>query len=315
PGRQIVQVSPGDYAGSCIEPVPYHAVGSITLPAGAAQTVTAWWIIDGVAGPKLDIPFPAATQPRAYLMNSRWSLDGNAAGAHAVGLMVQGGPAQPDTRSYTFTCDDGPNDAILTLSHIQITHYGGDCDNTFAMNMGALFMTDRPAEVKYRLIADDHRGPILTRTLKPGVTNTLSDFWNQPRQSGSGSSTARIEVLNHNKPVAQQTYSWTCEPKDPNPGTVRIGRLKTSAHHGDCTRLPQQSVWTSFYAAPGTEISYRWVIDGKPGETQTRIVGEGGFSPHQHNWRAQARTGGTVAVEVLNHNKPTKQGLYQVHCT
>ncbi|NRQ34569.1 hypothetical protein HII36_22405 [Nonomuraea sp. NN258] len=315
PGRQIVLVSPGDYIGSCVEPVPYHATGSITLPAGAAQTVTAWWIIDGVAGPKLDIPFPASTQARAYLMNSRWSLGKDAAGTHQVGLMVQGGPVQPDTRSYTFTCDDGPNDATLTFRYARVPHHTGDCDAPFALNAAALFMTDRETQVKYRLVADGKPGPVRTKTLKPNLRNELDDLWNVPRQTGSGSGTVRIEVLNHNKPYVQYPYTWTCVPKEPDPGTVRIGSVVSESYHGDCSLRPSTQASARLHAAPGTAISFRWLVDGRAIHILTQTTGPDGFTDTtSSNWAANP-SGGTLAIEVVNHNKPVKQVAYQVQCT
>ncbi|MFF5107860.1 hypothetical protein [Streptosporangium sp. NPDC000509] len=41
--------------------------------------------------------------------------------------------------------------------------------------------------------------------LKPGVVQTIGDFWNKSTQS-SGNGTVRLEVLNHNKPTKQAAY-------------------------------------------------------------------------------------------------------------
>ncbi|GAA0851026.1 hypothetical protein GCM10009525_76240 [Streptosporangium amethystogenes subsp. fukuiense] len=314
PGRQIVELTPGDYAGTCVEPVAYRATGRVTLPAGAAQQVTYWWLVDGAAWQKQVLDFPASAQARSQDVSASWTLGAAGGGAHKVGLMVEGGPSQPDERSYTFTCDEGPNDANVTFRYVLVPLYAGDCDRSFSMRVDGLFTTDRETEVRYRLVADGQPGPVRSQVLKPGVVQTIGDFWNKSAQS-SGNGTVRLEVLNHNKPFTQQTYSWTCVPKDPTPGAVRIGGLTSVAYHGDCDAAPYPTAWATLQAAPNTEISYRWVIDGKPDETRTHKAESSGFLNIQaFHWTRSSKTSGTVAIEVLNHNKPTKQAAYPVNC-
>jgi hypothetical protein len=40
----------------------------------------------------------------------------------------------------------------------------------------------------------------------------------------------RVEILNHNKPIKQEAYSWTCALADPSPGTVQITGVQTDAY-------------------------------------------------------------------------------------
>lgn len=87
------------------------------------------------------------------------------------------------------------------------------------------------------------------------------------------------------------------------------------AYYGDCAEAPYPTAHATLLAAPGTEISYRWVVDGKPQDTFTRKIGDGGFLQAQaFHWHRNPKTDGVVRFEVLNHNKPSMEAAYPIHC-
>ncbi|MFI6741655.1 hypothetical protein ACIBI9_52835 [Nonomuraea sp. NPDC050451] len=314
PVPQIVDVTPGDYEGSCLEPVPYQATGRISLQAGPARKVTYWWILDGVKWAPQTVDFPAGDQPRTREVSATWSLDSGRNGTHTLGLAADGGPAEPAEREFSFTCADEGGDAKLTFEYMLTPHFTGQCDGLFSLRADAMVVTDREADIKYRLVVDGKPGTLRTETLKPGVRAKIGDFWySNTRSSGSG--VVRLEILNHNKPAKQEPYTWTCTQPDPSPGTVQITEIESVGYYGNCVADPSLTAFGEFKAPVGTEISYHWVIDGQAGRTITLKVPESGILGVQaFSWSRPARTDGTVKIEILNHNKPTAQTTYPVRC-
>ncbi|MEV4020512.1 hypothetical protein AB0J35_59540 [Nonomuraea angiospora] len=314
PVPQIVDVTPGDYEGSCLEPVSYQATGRIALPAGPARKVTYWWILDGVKWAPQTVDFPAGDQPRTRDVSATWSLDSGRNGTHTLGLAAEGGPAEPVEREFSFACVEEGGDAKLTVEYMLTSHFTGQCDGSFSLRADAMVVTDREADVKYRLVVDGKPGTLRTATLKPGVRSRIGDFWySNTRSSGSG--VVRLEILNHNKPAKQEPYTWTCTQPDPSPGTVQITEIESVGYYGDCVADPYLTAFGEFKAPAGTEVSYHWVIDGQAGQTFTHKIPEGGVLGIQaFSWSRPARTDGTVKIEVLNHNKPTAQTTYPIRC-
>ncbi|WP_187414454.1 hypothetical protein [Nonomuraea sp. PA05] len=312
PVPSITALTPGDYAGECLEPVAYQATGRVALPAGPAAKVTYWWILDGNKWQQQVLDFAASDQPRAQDVTATWSLERTGAGSHTLGLMTEGGPAEPVTREFRFACTDEPGDAKLTFHYLLTPVFHGVCDSSYGLRADGLVTTDREAEVKYRLVIDGKPGPLRSETLRPGVKSKIGDFWyGSARTSGAG--VVRLEVLNHNKPFMQEAYTWTC--KDRTPGTVEITELWPVAYHGDCVDAPYVTAHGAFAAAPGTEITFRWVTDGDPTTPVTLKVGQSGILEVQAaNWDRPERKDGTVVLEVLNHNKPSMQAVYPVTC-
>ncbi|MEW9556071.1 hypothetical protein [Nonomuraea sp. NPDC050783] len=175
-------------------------------------------------------------------------------------------------------------------------------------------MTDRAAEVKYRLVVDGRAGALRTAQLQPGVRSKLGDFWyTNARASGSG--VVRVEILNHNRPANQAAYSWTCAPADPSATPVRVSELRPQAYYGDCAEAPYLGAHARLSAPAGTEITYRWVVDGAVLGQYTHTVPDSGVLALQSsNWSRPARTDGTVRIEVLTQNKPSAEAVYPVHC-
>ncbi|MGV9382932.1 hypothetical protein ACWDRB_44450 [Nonomuraea sp. NPDC003707] len=313
PVPQIVDVTPGDYEGSCLESVSYQATGRIALPAGPARKVTYWWILDGVKWTPQTVDFPAGDQPRTRDVSATWSLDSGRNGTHTLGLAAEGG-GEPAEREFSFTCVDEGGDAKLTAEYMLTSHFTGQCDGSFTLRADAMVVTDREADVKYRLVVDGKPGRLRTATLKPGVRSRIGDFWySNARSSGSG--VVRLEVLNHNKPAKQEPYTWTCTQPDPSPGTVQITEIESVGYYGDCVADPYLTAFGEFKAPAGTEVSYHWVIDGQAAETFTHKMPEGGVLGIQaFSWSRPARTDGTIKIEVLNHNKPTAQTTYPIRC-
>ncbi|MGW3342139.1 hypothetical protein ACWDA3_02480 [Nonomuraea rubra] len=314
PEPRITGLTPGDYAGECLEPVAYQATARIALPAGPAAKVTYWWILDGNKWQQQVLDFAASNQPRGQDVTATWSLDRAGAGRHTLGLMTEGGPAEPVTREFGFACTDPPGDARLTFRYLLTPVYHGTCDTLYGLRADGLVMTDREAEVKYRLVIDGKPGPIRSEVLRPGVKNKIGDFWyGTARTSGTG--VVRLEVLNHDRPFMQQNYTWTCKQREPSPGTVEITELSPVAYHGDCVDAPYVTADGAFAAAPGTQITFRWVTDGNPTTPVTRTVGQSGILQVQAaHWDRPERKDGTVALEVLDHNKPALRATYPVTC-
>jgi hypothetical protein len=134
------------------------------------------------------------------------------------------------------------------------------------------------------------------------------------RLNGSGTRTVMIEVIDQNRPRKYHAYTWTCVPKDPSPGPVRVAALWPQAYHGDCAEPLYMVANGRLAAAVGTEISYRWLIDGQPRSAGTVTVGKSGWAELQTSWTRPSKTDGTVALEVLSHNKPIAQATYTVTC-
>ncbi|MET7336616.1 hypothetical protein [Nonomuraea sp. NPDC005650] len=308
---RIVDVTPGDYEGSCLEPVPYQATGRLSLPAGPARKVTYWWILDGAKWAPQTVDFPAGDQPRTRDVSATWSLDSARNGAHTLGLAADGGTAE---RTFSFACADEGGDAKLTFEYLLTSHFTGQCDGSFTLRADAMVVTDRVAVVKYRLVVDGKPGPLRTAELKPGVRSRIGDFWySDARFSGSG--VVRLEILNHDKPAGQESYTWTCVAPDPSPGTVQITEIESVGYYGDCVADPYLTAFGEFKAPAGTEVTYRWVIDGQAGQTFTHTLPDGGVLGIQaFGFSRAARTDGTVKIEVLNHNQPTAQTTYPIRC-
>ncbi|NUT12426.1 MAG: hypothetical protein HOQ38_18325, partial [Nonomuraea sp.] len=233
---------------------------------------------------------------------------------HKLGLVTDRGPAQPVERSFTLTCSAEPQTANLTLNDIQTPVYQGDCTGSTMLRVDGHITTDKPVDIRYRLVVDGKPGVVRTLHVVPGYPNGLGDFWYSAAKS-SMTGTARIELLNQNKPVKEAPYTLTCKPIDPNPGTVRIRAFRPVAYYGDCVAAPYVTAHAGFQAAPGTEITYRWVVDGKPWEPSTHKTSDSGYLDIQAAyWHRDSKTSGVVKLEVLNHNKPSAAGVYPVTC-
>ncbi|NRQ40662.1 hypothetical protein HII36_53965, partial [Nonomuraea sp. NN258] len=312
PVPQITGITPGDYEGYCDEPIGYQATGRITLAAGAAQQVTYWWILDGRPWQRQTVDFPAGSRPRTQDISATWTLDTPNGGSHTLGLMTEGGPSEPVERDFTFRCTPEPNPATLSFQYMLAPVHTGVCDGWMSQRAEALVMTDRETDIRYRFVVDGTPQPVRSERLRPGITQKVGDFWySQARTSGSGN--IRFEVLNHNKPTYTVPYSWTC--KAATPGTVSITELRPMAYYGNCATDPYVTAHGTFKAPAGSEVTYRWVIDGKPTEAKTHKVESGGILQVQAwYWYRPERKDGTVALEVLNHDQPKAEAVYPVNC-
>ncbi|MEV4367209.1 hypothetical protein AB0J71_09070 [Nonomuraea sp. NPDC049637] len=314
PQAAISALTPGDYAGYCDEPIAYQATGRITLPAGPAASVGYWWTLDGAEWQHQTVSFPAGTQPRSQDVTAAWSLDQSKTGSHKLALTTQPAAAQAVERTFALSCTTDPDPAKLAIPYLLTPVYQGDCTGSIGMRADARITTDREAEVRYRVVVDGKPGPVRTQEAKPGRAQMIGDlFYVSPKASGSG--VIRIEVLNHNKLVRERPYTVTCVPVDPSPGTVRISEFRPVHYFGDCAEAPYVTAHGAFRAAPDTEITWRWVIDGRPTEPATYKTNSGGLLQVQAaNWSRDTKTSGVVRLEVLNHNKPSIEGTYPVTC-
>ncbi|GGT15625.1 hypothetical protein GCM10010176_070410 [Nonomuraea spiralis] len=314
PQAAITALTPGDYEGYCDEPIAYQATGRITLPAGPAAAVGYWWTLDGAEWQHQTVSFPAGTQPRSQDVTAAWSFDQAKNGSHKLALTTQPGAAQAAERTFALSCTTDPDPAKLAIPYVLTPVYRGDCTQSIGLRVDARITTDRDADVRYRVVVDGKPGPVRTQDAKPGRAQSIGDlFYISPKDSGGG--VIRLEVLNHNKPVKEKPYTVTCVPVDPAPGTVRISEFRPVHYFGDCAEAPYVTAFGAFRAAPDTEITWRWVIDGKPTEPATYKTNSGGLLQVQaFHWNRDTKTSGVVRLEVLNHNKPSAEGTYPVTC-
>ncbi|NUW36383.1 hypothetical protein HTZ77_33980 [Nonomuraea sp. SMC257] len=313
PATEITAVTPGDYEGSCVEPVAYQAAGRVTLPAGAAQKITYWWTLDGTAWQRQSVDFPASGQARSQDVSAGWNLGATDTGAHTLALLAEGATATGE-RKFTFTCGADPGAADLKLKYMLTSQYKGVCDGSFPLHARALLSTDREAEVRYRFVVDGKPGVTRTEVLKPGIQQAIDDVW-YSRATAGGSGTVRLEVLNHNRIVKENPYTWTCVAKNPSPGTVDVVSITTTPYFGDCVEAPYVTAHGALRAAAGTQITWRWVVDGRPDSEYTATVEASGLLQVQSAyWHRTTKTSGTVRLEVLNHNKPSAEETYPVTC-
>ncbi|NAS25706.1 hypothetical protein GT755_28985 [Herbidospora sp. NEAU-GS84] len=107
PQVHITSLVPKDYEGPCAYFIDYQAEGSIELPAGAAQTVTYWWTLDGQKWDNYLIAFPASTSARRQTVSLTWKLKPNGSDSLPLSLTAAGG-GTPSTQTFTITCVDDP---------------------------------------------------------------------------------------------------------------------------------------------------------------------------------------------------------------
>ncbi|MFI6178715.1 hypothetical protein ACIA8R_24490 [Nonomuraea sp. NPDC051191] len=315
PQAAITALTPGDYQGYCDEPVAYQATGRLTLPAGPAASVGYWWSLDGAEWQHQTVSFPAAGQTRTQDVTAAWSLDQSKTGTHKLALTTRPASAQAAERTFALSCTTDPDPAKLAIPYMLTPVYRGDCGTgSIGLRADARITTDRDAEVRYRIVVDGKPGPVRTQDAKPGRAQSIGDlFYISPKESGGG--VIRIEVLNHNKLVKEKPYTVTCVPQDPSPGAVRISEFWPVHYFGDCAEAPYVTAHGAFRAAPDTEITWRWVMDGKPTEAVTYKTNSGGLLQVQAAyWNRDTKTSGVVRLEVLNHNKPSIEGTYPVTC-
>jgi hypothetical protein len=310
----ITALTPGDYEGSCAEPIAYQATGRITLPAGPARSLSYWWLLDGTQWQHQSIAFPASGEPRSQDVSATWTHGSANVGTHTLGLKTDAGPTEPVERTFAVKCAPEPEPANLTFHYIETPLYQGDCPGAFGLRADGLVTTDRDTDIQYRVVVDGKPGVTRTQHLRAGYLSAIGDFWYSPART-SGTGKVGIEVLNHNKPVKEAPYSWTCVPVDPSPGTVRISEFWPVAYYGDCDSAPYVTAHGGFTAPAGTEITYRWVIDGTPTASDTLTVANSGILQVQASyWFRNTKTSGVVKLEVMNHNKPSIEAAYPVTC-
>jgi hypothetical protein len=310
PTVKITQVHPGDYNGSCAQPVDHWADSEITLPAGPAQKVKYWWKLDDTQWKLEEVNFLASTYPRIASPTANWKFTSKDVGSHKIALILENGTRAE--RSFSFSCP-GTEQVTVTFSSMSTPVYKGECDGVVTLRADAVVVADRDTDLRYRVIAGDEPGPVRTARLERGRGQTIGDMWHS-RLNGSGTRTVMIEVIDQNRPRKYHAYTWTCVPKDPSPGPVRVAALWPQAYHGDCAEPLYMVANGRLAAAVGTEIGYRWLIDGQPRSAGTVTVGKSGWAELQTSWTRPSKSDGTVALEVLSHNKPIAQAAYPVTC-
>ncbi|MFE3455018.1 hypothetical protein ACFXJ8_39450 [Nonomuraea sp. NPDC059194] len=205
----IPYLSPGDYEGSCTAPVVYDAWGTIGLPPGPATTVTYWWILDGSPWKKQQIDIPAGAGPRSQYVLGTFPLNDQQSGTHTLGLMAEGGPSEPVERTFVLKCLTEPHDVTVSIDRIShnVTYPDPTCDEPPRIGLGVTLTLDRAGEVKYRWTVAG-RTYVYENALRAGTTSISGGA-----HSTTASGTVRFEVLNHNMPVKEISYTVSCPPK------------------------------------------------------------------------------------------------------
>ncbi|MGW5688701.1 hypothetical protein [Nonomuraea sp. NPDC003754] len=205
----ITDLSPGDYEGTCASPITYHAWGTIGLPAGPAATVTYWWILDGKPWAKQQVDLPAGNGPRSQHVAGTFSLSDQQTGTHTLGLMAEGGAPEPVERTFVLKCLTEPRTVTVTIDRIDhsVTYPDPDCAELPRVGLGVTLTLDRAGQVKYRWTVAG-RTYVYENALGAGTTS-LSGGAHPTATSG----TVRFEVLNHNMPVKEISYTVKCPPK------------------------------------------------------------------------------------------------------
>lgn len=301
----IVGISPGDYNGSCAAPVPYSSLGRLTLPAGAATTVSYQWILDGKDAAAGTATIPAGTSERSTDFTTTWAMDKSMQGAHTLGLKVVGGT--PVVRTFTLTCKPEPQSPVVTIGEITTPNYRGDCSKVPNHKAKAVLGLNQPGEVEYRFVIGTLAMPYKKVTIAGPATITVeSDAW-----ASATSGTVRVEVKNHNAPTKQAAYTVTC---DSEPTDVKLRELVVKIPAGDCTAGIAATSTITVVADRGI-VSYRWVIDGQVGATQQLDFGTaGGVRTRDTTFTARGGKPGKVRFEVLNGNKPVLEENYTPNC-
>ncbi|WP_433376729.1 hypothetical protein [Streptosporangium sp. CA-115845] len=205
----IPDLFPGDYEGNCTVPVEYNGWGDIRLPAGAATTVTYWWILDGSPWQKEQIDFAASDNYRSRYVPARFSLTDQQNGTHTLGLMAEGGSSEPVERTFVLNCLTEPQDVTVTID--KIGHNVDYPDPTCTMPRVGLDVTltlSRAGEVEYTWTVNGRTGYSGKRAFSAGTTKISGGVY-----PTATSGIARFEVLNHNKPVKEISYTVNCPKK------------------------------------------------------------------------------------------------------
>ncbi|WP_431899421.1 hypothetical protein [Nonomuraea sp. bgisy101] len=205
----IPEMSPGDYEGTCTAPVQYNAWGHLQLPAGPAVTITYWWILDGTPWKKQQVDIPADNGTRVQYVLGTFSLGDQQSGTHTLGLMVEGGPSEPAERTFVLKClAESPAVAVRIdkIDHY-VSYPDPGCAESPRVAVDVTLTLDRAGEVEYRWTVGG-RSFELKKALGKGTTRIVGGT-HQVAVSG----TARFEVLNHNKPVKEISYTVKCPPK------------------------------------------------------------------------------------------------------
>lgn len=209
PVAAIPYLTPGDYEGTCTAPIEYNAWGTIQLPAGPATTVTYRWILNGSPWQEERLDFTESGSARSSYVFGRFSLNDQQSGTHTLGLMVEGGSREPVERTFVLKCLTESPPVTVALGKIDhlVSYPDPDCDESPRVAVDVTLTLDRAGEVEYRWLV---AGRTFTskKALGAGTTKIAGGT-----HLAATSGIARFEVLNHNKPVKEISYTVKCLPK------------------------------------------------------------------------------------------------------
>ncbi|GGS92382.1 hypothetical protein GCM10010176_040300 [Nonomuraea spiralis] len=310
PELEIVSLDPGDYAGDCAEPVEYHALGRVRLPAGPEQQVTYWWTQKSAEW-KGQLTFPASTQPRSQDVSATWTFGPKDAGSQQLTLTAQGAAA-PATRSFAFTCQKQPDEPTVSIRYLTTPQYKGECAAGHNSRSFAAVSADAEVEMEYRFIVDGVAELPQKIRLRPGAPEQLEILrYDTPASSGSGK--VRFEVLSHNRPVLEAPYTWTCVPRDTS-DVVRITGVQTWSYVGDCVLRPSVAVHAWVTGTEGTRVDHRSLRDGGSPQSGTITLRKGGVTAIGADWSWGDKPSGTLTFEVLSQHRPSLALPYSATC-
>ncbi|WP_125632491.1 hypothetical protein [Nonomuraea sp. WAC 01424] len=304
-------LTPGSYSGTCAAPVTYNAAGRVVLPPGPAADVAYSWQLDDKEVRGATLSFPESTQPRSQAVSATWNYGTSNAGAHRVRLVAQGATAE---QGFNFTCGPAAPPAYVTFHDMLTPLFRGECNVAVGLRAEATVVADRDTEIQYRVVVDGVPGWPRSQQVNAGVKTHIGDFWYSSAQAG-GSGSIRIEVLNHNKPVKEEAYNRVCRAVPSPVPYVRISALTPMAYYGSCDEAPYLTAYGTFRAPAGTQVSYRWLMNGVPLESNMLTVPQSGMLQVQPAWwRQQSKQSGNLTLEVLNNDRPTLTVTQPVNC-
>ncbi|MFF4191305.1 hypothetical protein [Nonomuraea sp. NPDC001831] len=304
-------LTPGSYSGTCAAPVTYNVAGHVELPPGPAATVTYSWQVDDKEVRGGTLSFPDSAQPRSQAASASWNFGTADVGAHRVRLLAQGGTAE---QGFTFACGPAAPPAYVTISGMLTPSHVGECASPVGLRAEAVVVADRDTEIQYRIVVDGVPGWVRSQRLWGGAKAQIGDlFYSSARSSGTGR--VRVEILNHNKPVKEETYLWSCRAVPSPVPYVRISEFTPMAYYGDCAEAPWLTAHAAFRAPAGARIDYRWLMAGTQLDTKSLTVPESGILRVQAPvWRQESKQSGNLTLEVLNNNQPTLTSTQRVVC-
>ncbi|MBE1557943.1 hypothetical protein [Nonomuraea africana] len=338
-----VDVTPPAYTGQCPTTVRFTA----TLQVSRTPARVGYQWIDGAGGESRPeyLDFPEGG-PRLRQVSLPVTVSGSTSGWKAVRILERAGhdsgrasyavtctgttppssppptsppptsppPTSPPPTSPPPSSPPPAKPAVPSIVGISPGTYDGSCAEPVRYeSLGRLTLpAGAAATLAYQWILDGKDAEGGTVTVPAGAGDRSKDFtttWTMDR-SMEGAHSLGLKVVG-GTPVVR-TFTFTCRA-EPQPPVVTIGEITAPAYAGDCAKVPNHRARAVLGLDRPGEVEYRFVIDKTafPYKKVT-IAGPATVTVESDAWASA--TGGTVRVEVRNHNAPAKEAPYTVTC-